>query len=164
MNKHRLSLYLATALIGGIALVGCKKKDEAAAVPPPAPAPVETAPAPPPVMAPAASVRVTGVTVGKDEAVTTPATAFAPGDKTLYAKVTTEAADAMAPSTGRLTAKWTHLDSNQTVAEESKEFSFTGPGTTTFNINKPDNWPTGKYRLEVSLDGSVVNTTDFEVR
>ena len=50
MNRNRLSLVLATALAGSIALVGCKKKEEPVITPPaaetPAPAPTEPAPAP----------------------------------------------------------------------------------------------------------------------
>ena len=48
--------------------------------------------------------------------------------------------------------------------QESKTFNFTGPGVTNFQISKPDGWPVGRYRVEISLDGSVVQTRDFEVR
>ncbi|MCW5579746.1 MAG: hypothetical protein KIS72_00135 [Luteimonas sp.] len=160
MTTTRLSKALLVAAIGSIALLGCKKKEDAAPAPAPAPAPIETAPAP----APAATVAVTGVTLGKDEAVTAPVTTFAPGDKTIYAAVATQTSDPAATVPGKLSAKWTHLDSGQTVAEESKDFAFAGPGTTTFNITKPDNWPPGKYQVEISLDGAVVNTVEFEVR
>jgi len=160
MNTTRLSKALLVAAIGSVALIGCKKKEEAVPAPAPTPAPLETAPPP----APAATASVTGVTLGKDEAVTTPATTFAPGDKTIYAAVATQTSDPAASVPGKLSAKWTHVDSNQTVAEESKDFAFAGPGTTTFHITKPDNWPPGKYKVEVSLDGAVVNTTEFEVK
>lgn len=160
MNTTRLSKALLVAVIGSVALIGCKKKEEPAPAPPPAP--VEPAPAPP--VAPAATVSVTGVTLGKDEAVATPATTFAKADKTIYAAVATQTSDPMANVPGKLSAKWTHVDSNQTVAEESKDFAFAGPGTTTFNISKPDGWPAGKYKVEISLDGAVVNTAEFEVK
>lgn len=158
MKTTRLSQALLVAALGSAALIGCKKKEEAAPVTPP---PAATTPAP--VTAPAATTSVTSVTLGKDAAVSSPTTTFAPGDS-IHAAVATQTSDANASVPGTLSAKWTHVDSNQTVHEESKDFAFTGPGTTTFQISKPDGWPTGKYKLEVSLDGSVVNTTDFEVK
>ena len=39
-----------------------------------------------------------------------------------------------------------------------------GANVTTFHIAKPDGWPVGKYKLEVSLDGAVVQTREFEVK
>jgi hypothetical protein len=39
-----------------------------------------------------------------------------------------------------------------------------GPQVTDFQISKPDGWPTGKYKLEVSLDGKVVQTREFDVK
>ena len=65
---------------------------------------------------------------------------------------------------GKLGAKWTHIDSNQTVHEESKDLTFAGDGVTDFQINKPDGWPTGKYKVEIMLDGAVVQTREFEVK
>lgn len=160
MKTTHLSKALLVAALGSVALIGCKKKEEAV-VPPPAP--VETTPAPT-LGTPAATVAVTGVNLGKDEGVTTAATTFAPTDQNIYAAVATQTSDAAANVAGKLTAKWTHVDSNQVVAEDTKDFSFTGPGVTTFHISKPDGWPTGTYRVEVSLDGNVVNTTDFTVQ
>ena len=160
MNTTRLSKALLVAAIGSVALIGCKKKEEPVVATPPAPV-VEPAPAPPVL---AATASVTGVTLGKDEAVTAATTTFAPADHTIYAAVATQTSDAAASVPGKLSAKWTHVDSNQVVAEESKDFAFTGPGTTTFNINKPDAWPVGKYKVEVSLDGTLANTTEFEIK
>ena len=72
----------------------------------------------------------------------------------------TVAALAVALSLG---ARWTFED-GQVVNQESKTFEFTGPGVTNFQISKPDGWPVGRYRVEISLDGQVVQTRDFEVR
>ena len=63
----------------------------------------------------------------------------------------------------RLVAKWTHLDSNQTVAEETKDVA-AGAQTTDFHISNPDGWPTGRYRVEVSQDGNVISSSEFDVR
>ncbi len=162
MKTTRISQALLVAVIGSVALIGCKKKEEAVAPAPttePAPAPVLQAPAPT-----ASVVAVSlGNAIGADNKVTAPSTTFAKAD-TIYAAVDTQTSDAAASVPGKLAAKWTHVDSNQTVHEESKDFAFAGPGTTAFQISKPDGWPTGKYKVEISLDGNVVNTTDFEVK
>ena len=70
----------------------------------------------------------------------------------------------MASVPGKLGVKWTHVDSNQTVNEESKDITLAGDGVTDFQISKPSGWPTGKYKVEISLDGNVVQTREFEVR
>ncbi|WP_202844995.1 hypothetical protein [Luteimonas saliphila] len=158
MNRTRLSQALLAAAIGSVALIGCKK-DEPAPVPPAAP--VETAPAPAPMPPPAAPASTASVTLGNaidaNNTIATPLTTFSAGD-TIHASVATDGAGA-----GRLTAKWTHLDSSQTVAEETKDIA-PGPQVTDFHISKPDGWPPGKYRVEVSLDGTVVNTSEFTVQ
>ena len=158
MKRNRLSLVLATALVGSIALVGCKKKEEAAVVPPAADT---TAPATPPIEpAPAATTTVNSVDLGKeigaDNKIAAPTSTFATSDA-IYASVTTDG-----PNPGRLDANWTFQD-GQVVHSESKEVS-AGPQVTQFQITKPDGWPVGKYKLEVSLDGAVVQTREFEVR
>lgn len=164
MNTTSLSKALLIAAIGSVALIGCKKKEETPAV---APAPT-TAPAPAPTLGtPAATASVVAVNlgnaVGSDHKVTTPSSTFATGD-TIYAAVDTRTSDPAGSVSGKLGAKWTHVDSNQTVHEETKDLNLAGPGTTTFEISRPGGWPTGKYRVDISLDGSVVNSADFEVR
>ncbi len=164
MNRNRLSLVLAAALVGSVALVGCKKKEEPAATTPPAtetpaattPAPTEPTPAPAPAATSVTSVDL-GNSIGADNKIASPITTFATKD-TIYASVATDG-----PNPGKLSAKWTHVDSNQTVHEESKDVA-AGPQVTQFEISKPDGWPTGKYKLEVSLDGAVVQTKEFEVK
>ena len=159
MNRNRLSLVLATALAGSIALVGCKKKEEPVITPPaaetPAPAPTEPAPAP------AATTTVNSVdlgnAIGADNKIASPISTFATSDK-IYASVASDG-----PNAGKLSAKWTHIDSNQTVHEESKDIP-AGPQVTQFEISKRDGWPAGKYKLEVSLDGAVVQTREDEVK
>lgn len=158
MNRIRLSQALFVAVIGSAALVGCKKKEEPAPTPPPAAIEPAPAPTPPP---PAASATVSAVTLGNaidaNNIIAAPMTAFAAGD-TINASVASDGASAR-----RVGAKWTHVDSSQTVAEETKDVP-AGPQVTHFHISKPDGWPTGKYKVEISLDGNVVNTTDFEVK
>ncbi|QNP41941.1 hypothetical protein [Lysobacter solisilvae (ex Woo and Kim 2020)] len=166
MNRHRISLALLVAVLGAVAVVGCKKKEEAAPVattPPPAMEPA-TAPATAPMPATAAVTSVDlGNAVGADMKVGTPATTFAPKD-TIYASIGTSTSDPAASVPGKLGVKWTHVDSNQTVSEDSRDVNLTGMGNTEFHIAKPDGWPAGKYKVEVSLDGAVVQTRDFEVK
>ena len=167
MTRKTLNIAIAAALLGSLALVGCKKQqDEAAVTPPPASTEPTPAPAPVETPAPAATVSVTSVdlgnAVGADMKVAASATTFAPKD-TIHASVATSSSDPAAPATGKLAAKWTFQD-GQVVNEESKDFNFTGPGVTNFEISKPDGFPVGKYKVEISLDGNVVQSKDFEVK
>jgi hypothetical protein len=158
MNRNRLSMVLATALLGSVALVGCKKKEEPVVTPPAAeaPAPMPAEPAPAPVAATTVNSVDLGNTIGADNKIATPNATFATKDP-VYASVTTDG-----PNAGKLAAKWTFQD-GQVVHEESKDIP-AGPQVTQFQITKPDGWPVGKYKLEVMLDGAVVQTREFEVR
>ena len=165
MKPNRLNMAVLAAMLGTAALVGCKKKEEAP--PPPPPVAAEPAPLPPPAPV-AATATVSSVdlgnAVGADMRVTAPMTSFSPKD-TIYAAVSTATSDPAASVPGKLGAKWTHVDSNQVVKEEpAKDMTFTGAGVTDFQISKPDGWPTGKYKVEIMLDGAVVQTREFEVK
>jgi len=154
---------LIVALAGALALSACGKKEEPAPPPPaaaPAPAPAPAAPPPAPAPAP---VTVASVDLGSaiDETtqkVSTPTTAFTAKD-TIYAAVATTGA---APS-AKLTAKWTYQD-GQTVNESSQTIVPTGPASTAFHISKPDGWPAGNYKVEISLDDKSAATKDFSVK
>jgi len=162
MTRNPIPAALAAALLASLALAGCKK-DEPAAPPPPVAAP---APASTPAPAPAPRVSVTSVDLGNavdgNNRVTTPATTFASTD-TIHASVATASSDPSTPQAGQLTARWTY-EGDQVVDETSRDFNFTGSGTTAFEISKPDGWPTGNYRVEILHDGQVVQTRDFEIR
>ena len=164
MKTNRLHMALLAAMIGSAALVGCKKKEEPAPLPPVATEPAPTTPAPAQMAATASVTAVDlGNAVGADMRVTAPMSSFAPKD-TIYAAVSTASSDPAASVPGKLGAKWTHVDSSQTVHEETRDINFTGSGVTDFQISKPDGWPTGKYKVEVSLDGTVVQTREFDVK
>ena len=167
MNANRLSQAVLLAVLATVALAGCKKKDEpTATIPPPAAEPTPLPPvAPTPAPAPTVSVATVdlGNAVGADNRVATPATTFATKD-TIHASIATNTGDATASVPGKLGVKWTHLDSNQVVHEETRDITFAGAGVTDFHISKPDGWPAGKYRVEVMLDGNTVQSRDFEVR
>lgn len=181
---------LCTATIAGLlVLTACGKKEEqqnaapaaastapaapATAPAPAAPAPATTAAAAPaaqPAAAPAApaaeSLKVGSVTlgnaVGADKKVAKAKTAFAPTDKTIYASVATEGTTAGAT----LNAKWTYQDGDTTttVSDISQSISTDGPAVTTFKIQNPNEWPEGKYKVTVSLNGQAVGNEAFEVK
>ena len=158
MIRNRISLAIAAALLATVALAGCKKKDDAAMTTPPAsePATPATMPAPAPAPTPATVVSVDlGSAVGADNKVTMAATSFATKD-TIHASVATDGAG------GKLNAKWTYQD-GQTVDSQDKDVA-SGPQVSDFSISKPDGWPAGKYKVEISLDGNVVQSRDFEVK
>lgn len=164
MNRTRIYQALLVAVIGSVAIVGCKKKEEAAPAPTPAPAVVEPAPMP----APAATASVAsvdlGTTTGPDMKLTATTMSFKPKDKFIVS-VGTTTSDPAASVAGKLTAKLTFANGAETMSvdEKTQDFNLAGPGTTNFEFSKPDGWPVGKYKVEVSLDGAVVQSKDFEV-
>ncbi|MBB1087264.1 hypothetical protein H4F99_02040 [Lysobacter sp. SG-8] len=164
MIRNRTTYAVATALVASLALAGCKKEETAP------PAPQASAP-PPPTLEPSTNVavapaEVTGVelgsSVGADMRVASPSTSFAPGD-TIHAAVSTMTGDPTASVPATLGVKWTY-GGDTVVHEETQQVNLTGKGVTSFQISKPDGWPTGQYKVEVSLDGKVVQTREFEVK
>jgi hypothetical protein len=99
-----------------------------------------------------------GNQVGPDKRVTQQATSFAPSD-TIYATVVTSGS----ASSATLAAKWTYQD-GQVVNESTQTIAPTGPAATEFHISKPDGWPAGTYKVEVSLNGRSAGTKEFEVK
>ena len=62
-----------------------------------------------------------------------------------------------------LSARWTYED-GQLVSEGSETIAPTGPAATEFHIAKPDGWPPGNYRVEISANGSLAASKEFEVK
>ena len=161
MTRNTLQTAIAAALFASLALAGCKKApDTAATTPPPASEPAPPMPAPAePAPAPAALAVTTvdlGNAVGADNRVAAPMTSFAKTD-TIHASVATDGGTA-----GNLTAKWSFQD-GQVVDTQDKSVA-AGPQVTDFSISKPDGWPAGKYTLEISNGGMVVQTREFDVK
>jgi hypothetical protein len=158
--KQSVSL-ITLGLAGALALAACGKKEE---TPPPAATtpPATTTPPPSTAMTPAQGVTVAsvdlGTAVGPDQKVTSPTTTFGPKD-TIYAAVSTTGT----ASNATLGAKWTYQD-GQTVNDSSQTIAPAGPAVTTFHISKPDGWPAGNYKVEISLDGKSVSSKDFTVQ
>jgi hypothetical protein len=107
------------------------------------------------------SVRVSHLDMGRslaaDKTIDGNTDSFKPND-TIYASIATEGS---AP-TATLKARWTYQD-GQIVRESTQTIAPTGDARTEFHVSKPDGWPTGKYKLEVLLNGSSAATKDFEV-
>lgn len=100
-----------------------------------------------------------GNAIGTDLRVLEPRLSFIPTD-TIHAVIVTEGQD---PTPHQLIAKWSHVDSRQTVLEESKTRVFRGAALLGFQISNPDGWPLGRYKVEFLLDGTLVQTRLFDV-
>jgi len=171
MINTKLRNGLLVALVGTVALVGCKKNDDTTtpapgATDPVATTPAETAPAPmtgaPPPMTEAASVNVSSVTVGKtaaaDKSVATTAM-FAPTDEIIVSVKTDGTAN-----NANVAAKLTFQD-GQVAGEETATLNTTGMETTNISFKNANGWPAGKYRAEVMVDGKAAGTAqEFEVK
>ncbi|MGE6331702.1 hypothetical protein [Stenotrophomonas sp. NPDC077659] len=163
-----LQTALIAALLGSVALVGCKKKEEStdSNAAPAATTPAEPAPAPmtgtPPPMATAAAVNVSSVTVGKTAAAdksVAPAALFAPKDDVIVSVRTDGAA-----SNVSIGAKLTFQD-GQVAGEQSDTLNASGAETTNVTFKNANGWPAGKYRAEVMVDGKAAGTPqEFEVK
>ncbi len=161
MNRNRMH-YAAAAVVAMLALAGCKKKEETVMTPPVASEPVPMPPAAPmPSAMPVSVIAVDlGTAVGADNRVATSMSTFGPKD-TIYASVTSDGTANNTP----MAAKWTFAGATpMTVNEESRMLSTTGPATTEFHVSKPDGFPVGSYKVEISLNGAVAQSRDFEVK
>ena len=132
----------------------------------PAAAPTKAAPgAPTPSPAPArAAFHINAVTLGSavDGArhISKPATQFVPDDKTIYASV---ASTGVTQDTA-LNARWSYLEgAGQLISSVTQRLASDGAATTTFTLHNPDLWPEGKYKLQISVDGKVVDTSTFTI-
>ena len=148
MKKTR-TLFALAILTGPLLGTGCKKE-----APPPPPA--ETVTPPPPPAQPAVSKIELGSSVGADKRVLAPRSSFGVKDS-IIASVYTENT---APNS-TLTAKWT-FQTGQTIDSTSQTVA-ASPGITEFHIVKKSAWPVGRYKVEISLNGTPAGAQEFEV-
>ena len=193
MTIHARSLALqGLALAGLLLLAACGKHDDETATVPPAastaaapaqaqtvPAPAASAPAPaataasPAAAGTSAAVAPTPTSVFKvdqvqmGEAVTAsykiakPTTTFDASHNTIYASVATTGTTAGAT----LSAHFSYLEGKgQDVTTISQTIATDGPATTTFKLRNPNNWPAGKYKVEIAIDGKPAASQTFEVK
>ena len=173
MKIQRQHLAYAVSLAAVLALSACNKTQDTTTTPAPTPTPPPAMSAPAPAPAPAATtamsssmtpsglVSVSSVDVGNsidaDSKVTTAGSTFNPKD-TIYASVATSGS-----GSATLEAKWTYQD-GQTVKDDTKTINPTGPAQTEFHIMKPNGWPTGNYKVAISLNGTQASSKDFSVK
>lgn len=158
MKHNRISYALAAALVGTVALAGCKKKEEPVVAPPAA---VEPAPAPAPVEA--APVSATSITVGNTAAADKSVAAvgmFGVKDKIIVSVKT----DAATPANAAIDAKLTFQD-GQVAGQQTANVVAGGADTTNIEFTKATAWPAGKYKVDVTLNGQPVGMTqEIEVK
>ncbi|HEY7863762.1 MAG TPA: hypothetical protein VIE39_08880 [Thermoanaerobaculia bacterium] len=152
MRKMYRTASLASAILLALtAFAACKKKE--------APAPVVEAPAPMPTAAPA--VVVTDVQLGNaltpEKKVVAMMDTFAAKD-TIFVTIATSGTSAGAT----IGVKWSMADGTP-VSSDSRAIVPSGTDMTEFSIQKPDGWPKGDYKVEVTLDGAPVATKTFKV-
>ena len=153
MKANRIYVVAAAAVLATAAMVGCKKKEETAPVAP--------------VTAPAATVSVTSVdlgnAIGADSKVSATGTTFKPTDK-VYASVSTATSDPAATVPGSLGAKWYFGTTEIPNTAKESQVNFNGTGHTAFDLSNPKGMPAGKYKVDISLNGAVVQSKEFEVK
>ncbi len=161
MKKTSLSSVLMIAVVGAVALVGCKKKEEAVTTPPPAASTPAPAPVPEPTPA-APAVTVTSVTVGNTAAAdktVAPVATLAAKDKIIVSIKTDGTA-----TNANVAAKLTYQD-GQVAGEQSVALNTTAAETTNIEFTKPSGWPAGKYTADVTVDGKAAGMPQqFEVK
>lgn len=180
------------ALAGLLLLAGCGKHDDDTGAAPPAastvPAPAQSVPAPAGSAAlPASSgTRIAPASAGTravaapaaievfkvdqlqmGESVTTgykiakPTTTFDASQNTIYASVATTGSTPGAT----LSAHFSYLEGKgQDVTTISQTIATDGPATTTFKVRNPNDWPAGKYKVEIAIDGKPAASQTFEVK
>jgi len=132
-----------SVLLVACALVGCSRNQIS---PPPATG---------------SALKVAAISLGRsiaaDKTVANPTDSFRPTD-TIYVSVSTQGG----ASSARLSARWTYED-GQLVGDSSQTVAASGPAVTEFHVSKPDGWPAGSYKVEVSLNGAPAGHKEFKV-
>lgn len=154
-TKRDIPRLFVVAAVCVIAAVGCKKKTETAALPPPADAPVTQ------VSPVATGARIERITVAKavnaDDSPGEVATTFAKSD-TVYVSMWT----AGAPVGTEITARWFGPDGQQ-VTEDKIVTDRPGDGYTSFHAANVNGWASGTYRVDILVNGASAGSTTFTI-
>jgi ABC-type glycerol-3-phosphate transport system substrate-binding protein len=90
------------------------------------------------------------------------ATTFSPSDHTIYSEVRLNRVE-----TG-LTVKlvWTAVDTSagQDIEVATKDFTSLAANTINAQVELPNDWPTGSYKLDIYLNGTLAKTADYSVQ
>jgi hypothetical protein len=98
--------------------------------------------------------------MAKDAAGTQPTTAYAPGDE-FWCVVHL----ANAPDSTEFRAALVAVETTGGNAKDIVDFKLTtGSAVIPVHLTLPNPWPTGKYKVELYLDGKLVRTVDFQVK
>lgn len=160
------------ALLSALGIAACNRAPEAPAAPaapaePVAPvAPAEPAGAAPADAKPDAALSIAsvdlGTEVGADNRVSTALESFSPGD-TIIASIALGNANT-APVEGSIGVRWSGPD-GQVFNDEAQAKAWpAGAQALSFRVAKPGGFRPGVYKLEVSLNGSVVQMREFNVK
>lgn len=157
-------------LVATLVLSSCGRRDETASLIPATPPPSATVAlaaataALPVAMAmsnPASGLSFSSVTLGSsadaNHRIRAGSSNFSPTDVIHAAVETIGSGEAM------LSAAWTDQD-GQVVLEDSKSIKVTGAQTTAFTLLKPGGLAAGDYKLEISLNGNLVDSKNFSVK
>lgn len=156
MNRKRNSLWFLVAVsICVVAAVGCKKKEETTAMPPPADVPV-AAVSPAPMGARVERITVTRA-VNADDSPGEVVMTFGKSD-TVYVSMWT----ASAPVGTEITARWFGPDGQQ-VTEDKIVTDRLGDGYTSFHAANTNGWAPGSYRVEILVNGAPAGSTTFTI-
>jgi hypothetical protein len=162
MHTTRHTTRTSVAIALALSLAACGGKDDAATTAETA----ATATSVPSTTAPVPSaLRVTDVklgrSVGADNRIADGTDDFKPMD-TIHAVVETDGAATAGQS---IVARWTYQD-NQLVEEQTQVVNNAtgGAALTHFQLNKPSGWPVGKYKVSIMMNGSEVESEEFEVK
>ncbi|MFC6840395.1 hypothetical protein [Xanthomonas theicola] len=174
IHSKTLTSPLLLALVGTLALAGCKKQDQNqnATQDPTSSAPAEAMPGPAdvgktpeqtaPAAASAGTATVSAVTVGNTagaDKTVAPLTTLASKDK-IIVSVKTEGSS----TNTSIGAKLLFQD-GQTAGERSETLTTAGAETTNFEFTNAKGWPAGTYKAEVTVDGKPAGTPQqFEVK
>ena len=146
MRRYPAVLLLAANVL---AVPGCKKSSDTGTA-----AGTETA---------TAQASITDIQLGRhlsaDKRVSDATTKFSPRD-TIYAVALTQGSSPNAT----VTARWTYEEGGQVVKEDSRSIAANGTEATEFHISKPSGWPTGRYKVDVSLNGAPAQSKEFTVQ
>lgn len=92
----------------------------------------------------------------------TSVTTFSPSDHVINAAIELNRIES------GLTAKvvWTAVDTTagQGIEVARKEFTSVAANTIQAQVQLPNDWPTGTYKLDIYLNGSLAKTVDFTVK
>lgn len=110
---------------------------------------------------PTGDFRVASVQLGSEidaeGQVRTPKDVFKPRDR-IHAAVV-----GIGSSAGlTLSARWTTADGTE-VATAGQSLAPTAPTVTTFAIAQPEPWPAGEYKVDIAINGRVVETGRFRI-